>query len=240
MEKVVYILWQPPAEDLADWCAKLRGRVSEQILATGAQGLQVNVSDNDVATAMLRLTSFDTPIMAVVSVWVDTVAGSMRSTVEQLLDSASAVLAGYLVTESVPMAVPPRSLGARAEGFSNFAFLRRPDEFAPDAWLDRWQNHHTKVAIETQDTFGYVQNVVVRAVTPNAPPIDGIVEELFRAEALGDVHAFYGSGGDNAELARRLHLMMDSVATFGGERILDVVPTSRYVLRAPGMSEHER
>ena len=229
MEKLVYLLW-PDTED-EGWPDRLRGAVATQLLDTGVRGLQVNVDDRHVAAAMLRINTFDAPVVSVIGVWVDTVAGAMRTAVEQILAAASSRIAGYLVTESVPTAAPPCPLGTRAAGFSNMALLRRPVELAPELWLDRWQNHHTAVAIETQDTFGYLQNVVVRAITPGAPQLDGIVEEMFRIEALDDVHAFYGSGGDQDELDRRLSRMMASVATFGADQNLDVVPSSRYVLR---------
>jgi hypothetical protein len=100
---------------------------------------------------------------------------------------------------------------------------------SPQEWLDDWLERHTTVAIETQGTFGYVQNPVIEPVTPEAPEVAGIVEELFPMAAMHDSHAFYGSGGDDAELQRRFSDLMESVAHFGADHGLDVVPTSRYV-----------
>ena len=48
-------------------------------------------------------------------------------------------------------------------------------------------------------------------------------------EAMTNVHAFYGSGGDDAELQRRLTVMIESVTRFGAHENLDILPTSRYV-----------
>ena len=107
--------------------------------------------------------------------------------------------------------------------------MRRPDGLTRDAWLEQWLGHHTAIAIETQATFGYLQNVVVEPVTSDAPRVDALVEELFPPDALHDIHAFYGSGGDDAELSRRMTRLMESVATFGADRDLDLVPTSRYL-----------
>jgi hypothetical protein len=59
--------------------------------------------------------------------------------------------------------------------------------------------------------------------------VAAIVEELFPMEATTSLRAFYGSGGDDAELQRRLERMMASVTSFGADRDLDSVPTSRYV-----------
>ena len=88
---------------------------------------------------------------------------------------------------------------------------------------------HTPIAIRTQATFGYVQNIVEEALTPSSPEISAIVEELFPTTAMTDPHAFYGSGGDPAELDRRLTELMASVARFGADKGLDLVPTSRYL-----------
>ena len=48
-------------------------------------------------------------------------------------------------------------------------------------------------------------------------------------DAMTSLHAFYGSGGDDAELQRRLERIMASVTSFGADRNLDSIPTSRYV-----------
>ena len=55
-----------------------------------------------------------------------------------------------------------------------------------EQWLDIWHNSHTRVAIDTQSTFGYRQNVVVRPLTYLAPPIDAIIEENFPPAAMSD------------------------------------------------------
>jgi hypothetical protein len=46
---------------------------------------------------------------------------------------------------------------------------------------------------------------------------------------MTDVHAFYGSDGDPAELDRRMTELMASVSAFGADRALDLVPTDRWV-----------
>ncbi|MEV0706008.1 hypothetical protein [Nocardia aurea] len=79
-----------------------------------------------------------------------------------------------------------------------------------------------------------MQNRVIEPVTPDdgvgagIGEVAAIVEEQFPIEALTDPHAFYGTGGDTAELTERVGRMMASVATFGADRDLDVVPTSRH------------
>jgi hypothetical protein len=143
-------------------------------------------------------------------------------------------LAAYLVTESEPLPdASPAPPGERTRGFANLAFLRRPAALERVTWLSRWQDDHTHVAIETQSTFRYVQDVVVRPLTDGAPPVDGIVEECFPIEALTDLHAFFDAVGDDDRLARNLGRMNDSVSAFGANEAIDVVPTSEYVIRRP-------
>ena len=136
---------------------------------------------------------------------------------------------GWRVDERRPLEPPEVPDGVRADALANLAFLRRPAAMSPEDWLQDWLERHTSIAIETQGTFGYVQNPVLAAVTPDAPAVAGIVEELFPMAAMHDSHAFYGSGGDDAELQHRFTRLMESVARFGADQGLDLVPTSRYV-----------
>ena len=77
-----------------------------------------------------------------------------------------------------------------------------------------------------------MQNAVVRPLTPQAPELAAIVEELFPIEAVGDLMAFFGAA-DEADLNDRLGKMVASTSAFGANQNIDTVPTSRYVLRSP-------
>jgi len=89
------------------------------------------------------------------------------------------------------------------------------------------------MAIETQSTFRYVQNVVVRPLTPGSPPWAGIVEECFPIEAMTDLHAFYDTDGDQARLSDNMSKMMDAVGRFQDRGSTEVIWTSQYVYRTP-------
>ncbi len=221
------LCWRPPSIDVEPWATALRGDLAEHLHDAGATDVVVRVADQRVADAMVSMTSFERPVEAVVSAWFDTVTAAAAPLAEALNEVCDR-FASYLVTESVPLRPPSEAPDGRTRGFANVAVLRRPDRLPVNEWLDAWQGRHTRVAIDTQSTFGYVQHVVVRALSPDAPPVDGIVEELFPVEALADLHAFFATGGSDAELARRMEIMGQSVAGFGGEEHLDVIPTSRY------------
>ena len=232
VEKVDYVVWRPPGTTRAAFAEQLRGPVADALLAAGARGLQVNVADEDVAGGIMKLVHSDPQMEAVLGVWVDSAAAAPRASFDEAVAGAG-WFAAYLVTESEPLPNPtPVPLRERTPGYANLAFLRRPGELDPAEWLSRWQDEHTSVAIETQSTFRYVQDVVVRPLTPGAPSIDGIVEECFPIEALGDLHAFFDAVGDDDRLADHLGRMNDSVARFGADTSIDVVPTSEYVIHA--------
>ena len=199
------------------------GVLVERCAAAGATRVQVNISGDLVAGAM-RIDELDPPIVAVMAFWAPE-SGPVLTVVDDALEGP---IDAWAVTARAPLDPELPADGTRIDGLSNIAFLRRPDDLERDEWLRRWLEDHTQVAIDTQATFGYVQNIVEGPLTENAPPVSAIVEELFPMAAVGDIHAFYGSGGDQRELERRMTLMLESVSRFGADRTLDVVPTSRY------------
>ncbi len=139
-------------------------------------------------------------------------------------------LAGWEVDERLPIPPPESPPGVRMDALANVAVLKRPDDLDRDEWLHRWLVDHTPIAIATQASFGYVQNIVTRQVTDDPPRrVDALVEELFPSAGMVDMHAFYGSGGDDAELNDRLTKLMASVARIGFDHDIDLVPGSRYV-----------
>jgi hypothetical protein len=234
VEKVDYVLWRPAGMSPHVFAETLRSPVADALLGLGVRGLQLNVADEHVAGAVMRMAHLDPQMEAVLGVWVDSASAARRRRVDEVVAQVAEPWAAYLVTESERLRdADPAPLGERTRGFANLAFLRRPVTLDPATWLSRWQDDHTGVAIETQSTFRYVQDVVVRGLTPGAPPVAGIVEECFPTEALTDLHAFFDAGGDDDRLSDHLGRMNESVNRFGAGESIDVVPTSEYVLRTP-------
>lgn len=229
MEKVILTLRGVDADDA--WCARLRAQVAADLLDIGLPALTINVRDAEVRDSLMTLTTMDPPVMAFVSLWTQQSYGAqVQAAVERLRKECDDV-AAYLVTESVPLAPPTTVPGRRTPGLANVALLRRPADLDESTWLSRWHIDHTPVAIATQSTFGYVQNAVVRPLTPDAPAISAIVEELFPAEAISDLHAFFGAADDD-DLRIRMEKMIASTTAFGANENVDTVPTSRYVYRS--------
>lgn len=231
MEKLVYVLWRHPALAPDALRERLRGEVAGGLRAAGAGRIALNVGDEDVAHARpARITRLDPPPDAVVSFWME--CSDDRAGCERALAEVAPRAAGYLVVESVPLVntthrAPP---GERTPGVNMVALLERPARIAWDAWIDHWHGHHKRVALETQCTYAYVRNVVVRRLTPDAPPWEGIVEEGFPADAVTDPAKWYRAEGDPARLKANLGRMLDSVRAFLDIERVESHPLSEYRL----------
>lgn len=197
-----------------------------RLAGAGVTALQTNVDDADVAPAM-RFGPGDgngRAITAFVTAWTDDPEATLA-----VLTAVEEGVHVYRVTERRPVEPPAVAAGERADALANIAVLRRPESMTREEYLEIWLGSHTPIASETQHTFGYIQNIVEESLTPGAPEISAIVEELFLMAGMTDIHAFYGSGGDDEELNRRITRLMASVARFGADKGLDLVPTSRYL-----------
>ena len=236
MEKTIYILTGANGD-------RLLGSV-DTFTSAGATEVQINLADEAVAPAdRLRIVHQTPAPDAFVSLWLPTAHHTIREPVDLAICAAAgdrAHLASYLVTESCPLTptdadhtVPP---GTRTPGFAQMALLRRPADQTRDDYLTAWLDQHTQVAIETQSTFSYTQNVTVRPLTiagatiPDPPldPIDGIVEECFPTAAMTDPHVFFNAIGDDGRLADHTSRMIASTSAFLDFDRIDVIPTSRY------------
>ena len=214
--KIVAALWEP------DVAALQSPAFREHLASLAVTRLQLNLDDEHILATVLRLQELEEPVTCLVSLWCEDV-GPLEA-----LAPLAGHLAAWEVDERVPLAPAPGLDGVRVDGLAQVALLRRPASLPYDEWLAHWHGPHTQIAMETQATFGYVQNRVVRPLTDCAPAVDAIVEELFPSAAMHDIHAFYGSGGSAEELDRRLTRLMASCAVMGADRDLDVVATSRY------------
>ena len=235
MEKLIYLLWRPPALDSDDFRDSLLQELAPRLLDDAVHGLRIAAADSAVAPAAeLRQEQLCGACDAMLSIWVD--SAYRRSSLEELLTPACERFAGYAVAESAPLVAAERE-GERVAGMNQVVFLQRPERLTREAWLKTWLEDHTGVAIETQSTFAYRQNMVVRPLTEGAPAIDAIVEEAFPEAAMTSQHAFYDAA-DDAELQARLNTMIESCARFIDFDKLNVLPTSDYLVKglAPASS----
>lgn len=229
MEKLAYVLWKRADGDAAALGSALRTAAPE-LARRGARALRVNVADADVAEGKAVAVGRGEPKSAFVTFWLDDADG--RGPAEELLAGLVGRLAGYLVVESVPMR-NTRHLapaGQRTPGF-NFVSCIEPRDGLPYAdFLEHWHTEHRRVAIETQSTFAYVRNEIVRALTADAPAWAAVVEESFPIEALTDPAVWYAAEGLPKRLEEHRRRMIDSCLAFLALDRVEAHPMSEYVM----------
>ncbi len=231
MEKVICLVWADPGEGREDFNARLLAELPARLAGTGAQRVRINLEDATVAPgAQLRQSRGARQHDAVVQFWLPSANALFRAEVDAALDAAGERWAGWVVAEStiIANAAHPPVPGKRTAGWAQMAFLVRPEQLSHDEWLAAWQDRHTLVAIETQANFEYVQNLVVRAITPDPPPYCAIVEECFPESALSDPFVFFDAVGDPAKFKVNLDRMMASCDAFIERGTIDVIPTGQY------------
>lgn len=233
MEKVLYALWtdDPYAGDgLRD---ELLETFAPACLALPqVRGLRVAVADSVVRPAADKCMAVSGPLpLALVSIWLDD--GWFRDPVEVLLPRRVTRLRAWLVSEAEPIVNTAHVPGAdgRVPGFCQVAMLQRPPRLDRDTWLNIWKGSHGEVAIATQSTFGYRQNLVVHDLGgAEGPELHAIVEENFPDEAMTSGHAFFNAE-DDATLEANYQAMMDSCERFIDNDRIDVAVMSDYLLK---------
>ena len=161
---------------------------------------------------------------------------SFNEKLEATLVSYANTVYGYLVTESEPLQNESQAYSPvrRTPGFDQVAFLKKPSNQEYDEWLYNWQSLHTQVAIDTQSTVRYIQNVIVRALTKDAPHYSAIVEEGFSEEsAMFDPMVFYDAQGKKDRMLKNNKLMMESCSRFIDfqDDPTDLIAMSQYLVK---------
>ena len=235
MEKLVYVLWGEAGTDAAAFARTMLRETAPALDRLGVRALSMNLVDEEAESVRAaRITKFDPPVAATVSMWLDLC--DERDAYERVLAGVSSRLAGYLVVESVPLLNGTHRVpaGERTPGINMVAMIERPDRMTPEAWIEHWHGHHKRVALRTQCTFQYVRNVVVRPLTADAPPWAGIVEESFPTEAVTDPMLWYCGGGSEEKMQENMTAMMESVQAFLDIDRVESHPTSEYRIKEWG------
>ncbi|MDO8862229.1 hypothetical protein Q6D67_10990 [Haliea sp. E1-2-M8] len=233
MEKVIFCLWRQDAVAADDFGAGLRQQLVPQLEALPAlRGLRLAVADGAVAAAADKRMQTTGPLPdALLSLWLDD--AWRRPDPAALAPELVARSCAWLVAEAEPLVNTTQLPGAdaRVPGFCQVALLQRPPRLDEQTWLGIWKGSHGRVAIDTQSTFAYRQNLVVCALDADAPLLHAVVEENFPDAAMTSRHEFYAAA-DDATLTANEAAMMESCARFIDFDKIDVVPMSEYLFSA--------
>jgi len=233
VEKLVYLVWKHEGQPSNEFREKLRREVSQGLISLGARRLRISVVDDAVAPAgPVRVQNTKPSVSGMISVWVD--SAHTRKPLEDLVEKAVPRMAGYLVVESEPLVntrfVAPE--GQRTPGWNQIALLKTPPRLSREEWLRIWLDEFAPVAMQTQSTFGYRRNVVVRHLTYSAPPYDGIGEENFPDAAMTDSMAKHGAVGDQEKWKANQQRLLEQASRFIDWDKVDTIATSEYNIKS--------
>lgn len=227
MEKLAYQLWKKDDDSLETFKEVLLKNLIKDIGELVIE-LQINIADAEVEPAY-DLAQSNYPPSPNAVIFIKVRSYFLADTLESYLQKATKKIHGFVVSESVILDNADKSpLGLRSEGFSQVVFLEKPETMSAFDWFAHWTNHHTKIAIQTQSNFIYVQNTVVRPLQKTSPSFIAIIEECFPSEAMTDPEVFYDAKNNPEQLAKHSQIMMDSCEKFIDFKKIEVIPTSRY------------
>ena len=227
MEKLAYQLWKKDDDSLETFKEVLLKNLSRDIGELVSE-LQINIADSDVIPAN-NLAQSNYPPAPNAVIFIKVKSYFLADTLESHLEKITNKIYGFVVSESIILDSSEKSpLGLRSEGFSQVVFLEKPKTMSTFDWFDHWTNFHTKIAIQTQSNFIYVQNTVVRSLQKESPSFIAIIEECFPSEAMTDPEVFYNAQNNPEQFAKHVQIMMDSCEKFIDFKKIEVIPTSRY------------
>ncbi len=244
MEKLIYLAWAPPTEDLDSHRDRLVDACAEALIDAGACGLSMNIkdSDADVTSPSPGMTGRK-PFTAQISLWLDN--HDDRKAHETILAHFTQRYVGYLVTESLYTDYGENRHsgtrdwpdGERSPGVMTVTLLEKPDHFSYEEWAAHWYGTQSPISEAMQPRTRYVRNAVVHALTPDAPPYLGIVEEAWpSARHIEDPRLFYDAA-DLDGLAANMGAMLKSVTAFLALPRIQSVTLSEYLLKTPDFEE---
>jgi hypothetical protein len=231
MEKLVCALWRNPGEDRSGFNTRLLSGLPAALSRAGASSIRINLRDAPVDPAKGLVQQWQTPQQdAVVQFWLPSANERFRGPADAAIAAHSHRFAAWLVTEStiIANAAPAAVAGERSRGWSQASFISFRSDITHEVALAHWLGHHTRIAIETQANFEYVQNLIVRPLTADAPAYGAFVEECFPVAAMTDPAAFFDAEGDVGRLKANVDAMMDSCAVFIDFARIDIIPTSQF------------
>ena len=227
MEKIVFKLWRSDSDSLEKFKKSLLVDLPKTLESLISE-LQINIADEDVnEAAALAQTNYSQNPDAIV--FIKVASQYYSENIISILQSFAIKVEGFIVSESIILQDDSKDhQGKRSEGFSQVVFLEKPLEMTEFDWFDHWTHHHTKIAIETQSNFTYIQNTVVRPLQKDSPNFIAVIEECFPSEAMSNPSIFYNAENDSELLLKNTELMMDSCSRFIDFQKIEVIPTSRY------------
>ncbi len=239
MDKLIYILWGPPAREKKENQRVLLKEVAPALLQAGVSKLTMYIADQDSDFKSAAPFHPGERMCADLSLWLDNL--DQRAPCEEAIKAAGFRFAGFLADECIYTDYGgnrhsgPRNWpdGQRSPGVVSVTLMERPKRLSREEWIKRWHGEHSPLSEAMQPRSRYIRNVVTRAVTPDAPPYEGIVEEAWPSvKQATNPFLFYGAGKSPFKLAWNMLVMFRSVISILDITRIRTTNTSEYILKS--------
>lgn len=233
MEKLVYGLWRGPEEDVDPIRAALLDGVAPALLDVGVDGLRIEVEEPAGKILRTGAAADGSLLCGSVSIWLDSYDN--REPHEEAIRSAGAQVHGWIVTESTAKAYGEHRTwpdGVQSPGMSILTFFDKGKSVSDDDFYRIWHGEHTPLTFDLHPFWLYVRNQTLRAITPDAPPVRGIVYEAVSTdEDITDLTRLFGCAGQPKRLMDQIAIVNNHMSTFGNTDTLQCVTTREWIFK---------
>ena len=239
MVKLIYILWATKGQSKQRTRDLLLNEVQQRLYDSGVNKLTMYIDDEHSTVRSPAPKLYRGPaISAEISLWVEEL--TKHHEIEKILEPYGFRIAGYLVDESIYTEYGGNRHfrqrdwpdGERSPVVMAVTLMERPHRLSHDEWIRRWHGTQSPISEAMQPRARYIRNVVLQAVTPDAPPFEGIVEEAWpSARHITNPFLFYGAR-NIFQLAWNMYRMFRSVSAFLNFTKIRTSTMSEYILRS--------
>lgn len=223
----IYVLWRAADEPVASFQEMIFDDIVP-VIRNRVRKLTVMISEPDIKSITLSTVPREdgATIAAIISV----MTGN-RKTAEALIDIFKPKIhffAGYEVLRAIPVNYEKDwPDGDASPGIKQMTLLQKRKDLAYEEFKDYWFCSHTPLALDINPIWRYERNEVVKAMTADAPPYNGIVGLHFQSdEDLTDLNRFFGGNF----LVNSLRIGVD-VYNFIDMKSIEVIAMTEYIIK---------
>ncbi len=229
----MYGLWRRPDQDVDPVRTALLEHVAPTLLALGVDGLRIEVEEPAGRVLRTGAAADGALLCGSVSIWLDSY--DHRGPHEDAIRAAGVAMHGWIVAESVAKAYGGRRTwpdGVQSPGMSILTFFDKGPSVTDEDFYRIWHGEHTPLTFDLHPFWLYVRNQVLRAVTPDAPQVRGIVYEATETdEEITDLTRLFGCPGEPDRLGDQIAVVDNHMRTFGDTSTLQCVTTREWIFK---------